>query len=380
MIDSERRSGSAMNQEIFFQYDNIVGEDNKLWYLASRFSTLMEIDRMTGETKMMFWAKKANKYRSFIKRENEFIFFPEGKGDVCFYDSISGESKYEKIPDDLGFEDNANWSVGVIQYNNYVFFYSRDPVITRYDINSGEWVVLRHWIEDVEEISSVAACFRNDPIVLNNKICFIIGELMKVLEIEPETGSSKIIDIKFDDKPEAIMQGITIGNGLYLQVKDKDGIKLYKCDDIEGQSTNFLCDVDTNNINNVSFIMKKIRNNIVLFPLHFDKAYRYDLTNNILDEFDVPVAPMNELKNDWLSNNNYCNPVAVDGSVVGINSILGKLVSVDCESLSINSKDLIITEKERKKVLLCNAIHNGYDILENEYGLEAYIEWVGNNL
>ena len=52
------------------QYDCLTGNEYKLWYIASRLSSLIEINRVTGEAKELFSLKKEGQYRSLVKNND----------------------------------------------------------------------------------------------------------------------------------------------------------------------------------------------------------------------------------------------------------------------------------------------------------------------
>lgn len=64
------------------QYDCLTGDKYKLWYIASRFSSLIEINRVTGEAKELFCLKEKGQYRSLIKDGDRLLLIPAREGRI----------------------------------------------------------------------------------------------------------------------------------------------------------------------------------------------------------------------------------------------------------------------------------------------------------
>lgn len=363
-------------EEYLTQYDSIVGDEKKLWFIASRFSSLMEIDRRTGRLVMLMDLSLCGKYRSLIKANDELIIVPDTSTELVTYNIVTKKKKRTSVPTNLYLE-NKNWSAKYICYDQFVFFNWSSPIIIKYDIKSEEWTTYGEWRDFLPNSFVADNWFPNEPFVCDRKVFFQVGnsEHLIIFDLSVDRIEHKRLVFK-DTLSEVKIMDFTDGI-LYLQGKDKNNrIKLFQCSDFEGLKCNPInVYPDNNSLDKDYSIIKKMGKSLFLIPGKGDCFCSVDINKGTISyENLIPVVDKNTLREDWFSSFNYYRGTRINNQFVTLHSWTHSMITINDDG-EVSNVPLIYGDEVVNKLLESTFKLNGL-LKENEFELSDLLNYI----
>lgn len=353
-----------MDKEMYLmQYDCMTGDEHKLWYIASRFSSLMELDRKTGVIKELLSLKREGRYRALIKDGNRLLLVPSRQGNLWTYDVSNGKTTSCPVPD-MVFQEGNNWSAQYIRLGNFVYFSWADPVIVRYDLSEGQWKVLTVWKKLLPKDCLYKRWFFSEPFFYDGFLYFQIGTSRMILKLNPDNNKFELVYLQISEKIVSIDNILFSDGKLWLECRNSDGAaSIYCCKDCGTFRCERIYDFDLEAVSDghtkYLWVMERIGDKLLLLPKCHDKAYLLnveDQTVCVTDRF--PTVPCDNFRLDGLGYN-YYKGVRLSGSFLIIHSWTHQLIEVDCDECKVKKKPIKLSDNTLDR------------IIENELGADA---------
>ena len=324
--------------EYLTQYDCLEGNEDKLWFIASRYSSLMEIDRKSGYIRELYSIKSELQYRTFVIVDNRFLLFPSGKGKVIEYCTTDESVKYHDMPDFI-FANGTNWSARHIQIGEDIYFFWVNPAIIHLNIRTWKWKLLDVTKTLGKYDVKCPIWFRNIPFVCDKDIYFHGGMSEFIIRLSRENDEYELIELSVPEKIKRV-DNITCRDGrIWVQgISGDKNICILVCDDWHSFECYEVCGflIDGCNLSSNMFcfyISEVINDELLLLPGAYDKAFLISEEGIIKDVSNqFPLVSKDKLRDDWISAYNY---------VIG-NEVLGHFVIIHPHSsqvVDVNIKD-----------------------------------------
>lgn len=364
------------------QYDCITGDEHKLWYIASWFSYLMEIDRATGEMKVLLSLKREGHYRALIKDGNRLLLVPSGKGNLWSYDVTNGETESCPVPDSV-FQEGENWSAQYIRLGNFVYFSWASPVIVRYDLSECQWKVLTEWKKLLPKDCVCKQWFWNAPFFYDGFLYFQVETSRMILKLNPNNNNFDMVSLQIPEGIVSIDHMLFSNGELWLECRNADGAaSIYCCRDCSTFQCERIYDFDMEAVGNghirFLWLMEKVGDKLLLLPKCHDKAYLLNVENQTVDVMNqFPAVSCDRMRTygEGRFKFNYYRGFRLRNSFLIMHSWTHQLIEVDCDECNV--KEIPITLSDNmfdriiKEELEVGAIH-----YEGFLGLEDLLYFV----
>lgn len=352
-------------KEYLMQCDCLVGDENKLWYIASRFSSLMEINRMTGEVKELFSLEKEGQYRSLIKDGNKLLLFPAGAGRLWIYDIADEKIISCSIPKEV-FYEGQNWSAKYIRLGNCVYFNWESPVIVKYNLSDNKWQVLTEWRKWIPRDCQQENWFPNEAFFHDGFLYFQIGRSRLVLRLNPDTDEFDMLSLHIPKRVVSI-NNITFSNGeLWMECQNNDNrASIYCCRNWSSCQCEKILELDIISNNSVKMfsIMEKLGDKLLLLPGSYDRAFLIHIKERKVYETEqYPVVSCDRLNSDWFSAFNYYKGLKLNKKFLVVHSWTHQLIETNEDRDDVKRIPIIFMgetlEKMKKNEFEDNVICN----------------------
>ena len=338
------------------QYDCLTGDEYKLWYIASRCSSLIEINRITGEAKELFSLKKEGQYRSLIKDENKLLLIPAETRNFWVYNIKNGKTRSYLIPDEM-FCEGYNWSAKYIRWGKYIYFNWASPVIVKYDLLSGEWQLFTKWRDLIPEDIKYENWFPNKSFFYDGFLYFQIGTSQMMLRLNPDNNDFDVFSLCV---PECVVSIDNTGfsnDELWIECKNDNGtISIYCCKDWNTYRCEKILDLNMDVYDNGSIrifsIIEKIGDKLLLLPGNYDKTYLIDVKArkvHICDQY--PIVSRDKLKFDWFSAFNYYRGLRLEGHFLVMHPWTHQLIEISGNGNSVRKIPVIFSEEILDRII-----------------------------
>lgn len=369
-------------KKYLMQYDCIIGDEHKVWYIASRFSSLMEIDRITGEAKELLSLKEEGQYRTLIKDENRLLLFPAGQGHLWTYDIMARKTLSYPIPD-MVFRKERNWSAKYIRLGNCVYFSWASPVIVRYDLSGGEWKVMTEWRKLLPKDCLYENWFQNEAFFYDGFLYFQIGTSQILLKLNPNRNEFNVLSLQISEMVKSI-RNLTVSDGeLWSECLNIDGtVSIYRCKDWNTLQCEKVYDFNKDTAGNGDIklfsIMERIGDNLLLLPGSHDKAYLLNVQDRVVHRTDCfPTVPCDSLRPDWFSAFNYYKGLRLKGTFLTIHSWTHQLIEADIDGVEVRKIPITFSDEILDRVIKREFENNGTcNESEDLFDLGSFIHYV----
>ena len=343
-------------KEYLMQYDCLIGDEYKLWYIASRFSSLMEICRTTGEVRELYSLKKEGRYRSLIKDGNRLLLVPAGIGNLWVYDITNGKTISYPIPNEI-FHEGDNWSAKYIRLGKYIYFSWASPVIVKYDCSGDRWQLLTQWKGLIPKDCQCENWFLNESFFYDEFLYFQIGTSNMMLKMNPDNNMFEVVSMQLPEQVASIDNTVFSNRILWMEcINDNGTISIYCCRDWSTWKCEKILDLKMDMIGNVGVrrftIMEKIGNQLILLPGSYDKVCLInveDRTAYISDQY--PTVSCDKLTSDWFSMFNYYKGLKLSGQFFVVHPWTHQLIEISEEGGNIKRIPIIFSDETLNKVI-----------------------------
>lgn len=342
-------------KEYLMQYDYLAGDRDKLWYIASRFSSLMEIDRVTGKVKEVLSLKKEGLYRSLIKDGNRLLLVPAKMGYLWIYDITDGKAKSQVLPDEI-FCKGLNWSAKYIRLEKHVYFSWASPVIVKYNLSSGQWQLLTEWRKLFPRDCKYDNWFPNDSFFYDGFLYFQIGTSRMILKLNLNSDEFEVLSLCMPEQVVSIDNTVFSNGELWMEcTNDDDMISIYRCRDWNTFQCEKILDLkmgmDGNGNIRMFSIMEKIGNKLLLLPGNYDKAYIFNITDRtVYIANQYPTVSCDKLRSDWFSAFNYYKGLRLEGKFLVIHSWTQQLIEVSESGDDVKKVPIIFSDETLDRI------------------------------
>lgn len=353
-----------MKPYMLFETDRIIDDGDFIIYYARHIQSLFEVNKVTGEAKLLWKNSSQEDFRSFIYYNDKYIFFPCGVGNCGILDLKRNDFKCLEIPQNLHLPSEHNWSANYIHYMDSLFFYWQNPVVTQYNLATGEWKIYREWQKELPSEISPNHWMIWNAFSHNDKLYFPIGESNYLLEMDPKNDKTNIIELKIPVTFNEIQFVFYKNQKLYiLCVKDNNQLSILESDSFLTSSFEEICQIPNLSYDIDSFISQAVgKENMWLFPCEYDKAYKINLTSGICEICsDIPIAV--NMFNDY----NYPSGFHLGDNYWSINTRIGDLVKIDLLNDKVSSVKIKFSFQEYEKIIgLTDFVHENINFDINE--------------
>lgn len=370
-----------MDKKIYLmQHDCLTADENKLWYIASRFSSLIEINRITGEARELFSLKKEGQYRALIKDKNKLLLIPAGTGYLWIYDIVDRETMFYPIPDEV-FYEGQNWSAKYIKLDNYVYFSWASPVIVKYDLSDGQWKSLTKWRELLPIDFQCDNWFLNETFSYNGFLYFQIGTSKMILKLNPDNDEFDIVSLHISEKVVSIDNTVLSNDELWIKCRNSNGtVSIYYCRNWNTYQCEKFLDINIESVNDNDIrmfsIIERMENKLLLLPGRYDKVWILNIENKTISVSDrYPTVFCDRLRPDWFSAFNYYKGLKINGKFLVIHPWTHQLIEInedegDAKNIPIRFSDEILEE------MIKNEFENAAIYREGILNLDDFIQYV----
>ncbi len=367
----------------FYANDGIICDNDYIWYYANELSSVIQVEKRTGTTKVLFVIKEAFGSFSFrsIARFKDYIFVFPFRGDKYIkYDINSRTYLYKKIPNEI---ENWNWSARYFQDSTSLYFYFQPPFIVRFYLETEDWAIykLEEFINgasynDTKQWLGVGA-FSSE-----NYILFQFYNDNKLVRLNQLTGKISIIELNLPYEDSYIETMTYSEGGVWLVLNDRKGkSRIIKYDSIEFETYKEICAIENGELSKdrtVTFYSQIVvgRTYLWLLPFESDRVLKVSKDGNMMVTPEgIPVINRSSLKPVWgragnynigkMLNETYTNMHIWSNTIVEINIDNDNIVSF--VPMSFDRSD--IWEQANLDIIQENTYYSLKDFLIREVGL-----------
>jgi len=355
-----------MKPYMLFDTDRIIDDGDFAIYYARHIQSLFKVNKITGETKLLWRNSTEDFFRSFVRYKDKCVFFPSGAGNGGILDLKRNDFKCLEIPQNLHLTSEHNWSANYIRYMDLLFFYFQNPVVTQYNLLTNEWKIYRDWRKDLPSNISPNQWMTWESFLHNDKLYFPIGESKYMLEIAPKTGNMHVIDLNLPTNIIEMHIGRYSNGELYLLCKNKNNkISILKSNSFLTEEFEEVMQVSALTDSMESFISAVVGNKYLwLFPCVYDKAYKINLKNGISEiAYEIPVY--NKLESEC----NYVCGLLTKNFYWTININTGELVELNLLNDKVRKVKMSFSPQDYKKLII-------KDSFMYESSISCFEEWL----
>jgi len=338
------------------QYDCLTGNEYKLWYIASRLSSLIEINRVTGEAKELFSLKKEGQYRSLVKNKDQLLLIPAKKGRLWIYDIKDGKTMSYSIPNEI-FQEALNWSAKYIKLENHIYFSWASPLIVKYDLLNNQWTVLKEWRKLLFGGDQHENWFPNETFFHDGFLYFQIGTSRTILKLNPKNDEFSILSL-YLPKQVVSIDNTRYSNGeLWMECKNDNGtVSIYRCSEWNDCICERIIDLRINmsvsGEARVFSIIEAIGDKLLLLPGNYDKAYLLDIEKRKLCvSDDYPSVSCDKLIPNWFSAFNYYKGIKLGNQLITIHSWTHQLVEINEDESGVKKIPLFFSDEVLNRIV-----------------------------
>lgn len=364
------------------QYDCLTGDEYKIWYIASRFSSLMEIDRSTGAATELLSLQKEGRYRTLIKDGNRLLLIPVEEGNLWIYDITNGKTTSYAVPD-IVFCEGRNWSAKYIRFGKFIYFSWENPVIVRYDLVNDEWKLLTEWRKLLPKDCLYNNWFQNDGFLNNGFLYFPIGTSRMILKLNPNNNKFEMLSLQIPESVASINNNFFSDGELWSECKNVDGtVSIYCCKDWETFQCERVYDFDIDTVDSggtrIFSIIEKIGDDLLLLPGNYDKVYLLNVKEKaayVTNRF--PTVPCDNLKPDWFSAFNYYRGLRLNKNFLVIHSWTQQLIEIGEEGYKVKKIPITVSDEVLGRIIK-NEFKNDtfFDESEGFFDLDGFLRYV----
>ena len=309
----KRRGKLNIDEISYYANDGIICDNDYIWYYANELSSVIQVEKRTGITKVLFVIKENFGYFSYrsIAKYGDYIFVFPFRGDKYIkYNMISKIYSYKSIPDEL---KNLNWSAHYYQNNSFLYFYFQPPIITKFDLNTESWSMLKLCeIDDYFSSDDTKHCFGIEAFASENSIYFQLYNESKIIRLDCDAEKVNTIELSLPYK-NSYIETMSYSDGqVLLIINDRKGrSKLIKYDNTNFESYEEICSIDNEEFSEerlITFYSQIIVGNtcIWLLPFESDRVLKISKDGKMMvTPEDIPVVNRASLKPVWGRAGNY---------------------------------------------------------------------------
>lgn len=208
---------------------NMVEDNGKIWMSLLNRNGICEIDKVRGEARIcrIFDGEPYDGkflYSYVVKVSHYLIFSPWEAKNIAIYNLECDSMIYiplKKIEHQNGhYQKIKFWNI--IQHNSDVYLLGYDyPAIVKVNLDSRQVTYITDWVDEVErnvQSEDISGYFADGHVIVGNQALISVACMNAVLELDFETGNTKIIKI---DVPMGGIGGIASADGVNIWLVGK---------------------------------------------------------------------------------------------------------------------------------------------------------------
>ena len=321
-------------EKSLFANDGIVCDKNYIWYLANEYSAVIQVERLTGNARVLFVVREYFEvfaFRSIVKYKDRILLFPFKGNEFVEYDMNSGAYVLKGIPSEL---EGKNWCAQYFQDNSDIYFYFQSSFIVKYNCEQDKWSIYDRW-----KIDGEIKCLRDESkhwfgfgaYDQDDYLYFQLYRDDRVACLNKISEEISIISVNAPSK-DGYFEMLSFVNGdLWAIFHFDDKVsKLLNYPNNQLDKYSEICDLPNGGIDLSYSQIVLVMNNVWVLPGGYDKGWRVSKDGSSVEEIlDMAVVDKDDLKPVWGRDLNYGRGTIVDGIYVNMNSGLRRIVEID---------------------------------------------------
>lgn len=357
-----------MDKNDILAIDKIIKVGDDLYIFSRVLPALYKINSRTGEM-VQICVPKNYAYRAIFGVAEGILFFPSCRGDVCFFEYNTGCLRYIAMPEGLHKENEQNWSARYVVFEDSLFFFWQNSVITKYNYKKNEWKAYRDWSENYYKDANYKH-WLNTGFVLNEKIYFWVGDSNKILLFDTCKDEFSTMELVIPPQVNKILSIYFMKNVLWLvsfENENRIGIYQYREENYDNYR-----EIGTIPIRSQEQLYHiAIGGNdekLWLLPWHNEYPYLANGYDSQIIKLDgIPSYDVTQISDSRILRCNYEYGESIGNEYYSFNVISGELICINMDTEKLQITNTHLSDNNYKKSFLNFVSENNDVIIENDY-------------
>ncbi len=237
MIESSEKN--LVNSNIFYRAENIVCDDDYVWYKTNYHNMLFCVDRKTGVVRTITlpdsYRDRLTAFRRIEKVGRRIYLLPFNAREICIYDLDSKKFDAVYLPHGVfDYSEKGGFMASAVIGDEIIMF-GYHPVILFFNVKTREITFVRGFEKEIPEDKRPKVWFESNCII-DNRLYLSVNGTHRLIIIDPEKKVISHADygVRNDDEP---IDGLYYDGSLIWTVprNGKEIISLYSWNPISNE-------------------------------------------------------------------------------------------------------------------------------------------------